>query len=59
MEELEELALEMQFIIRPYAENFLRVMSQKFELIVFTAGEQDVSVNKKIHLITGQPSSKR
>ena len=40
-EELEHLALEMVFNIRPYAEDFLAKMSQLYELVVFTAGEQD------------------
>lgn len=42
-EELENLALEMVFNIRPFAEDFLNTMAEEFELIVFTAGEQDVS----------------
>jgi len=42
-EELENLALEMVFNIRPFAEEFLNSMAQEFEIVVFTAGEQDVS----------------
>ena len=42
-EELENLALEMVFNIRPFAEEFLNTMARDFEIIIFTAGEQDVS----------------
>ena len=42
-EELENMALEMVFNIRPFAEEFLNTMAKEFEIIVFTAGEQDVS----------------
>lgn len=44
-EELENLALEMVFNIRPFAEEFLNTMAKEFELIIFTAGEQDVSIS--------------
>ena len=44
-EELENLALEMVFNIRPFAEEFLNKMAQDFEIIIFTAGEQDVSLS--------------
>ena len=37
------MALEMVFNIRPFAEDFLNTMARDFELIIFTAGEQDVS----------------
>ena len=43
-EEVENMALEMVFNIRPFAEEFLNIMSKQFELTVFTAGEQDVSI---------------
>ena len=43
-EELENMALEMVFNIRPFAEEFLNTMAKEFEIIVFTAGEQDVSL---------------
>ena len=33
----------MVFNIRPFAEEFLNNMCKYFEIIVFTAGEQDVS----------------
>lgn len=42
-EELENMALEMVFNIRPFAEEFLSTMAKEFEITVFTAGEQDVS----------------
>lgn len=41
--ELENLLYEMVFNIRPHAEEFLIAMAKEFELIIFTAGEQDVS----------------
>lgn len=44
-EELENLALEMVFNIRPFAEEFLNTMAKEFEIIIFTAGEQDVSAS--------------
>lgn len=31
----------MVFNIRPYAEEFLSTMAKDFEIVVFTAGEQD------------------
>jgi len=34
----------MVFNIRPFAEEFLNSMAKEFEIIIFTAGEQDVSV---------------
>lgn len=33
----------MVFNIRPFAEEFLNTMSRDFEIVIFTAGEQDVS----------------
>lgn len=39
--ELENLLYEMVFNIRPHAEEFLIAMAKEFELIIFTAGEQD------------------
>ena len=33
----------MVFNIRPFAEEFLNTMARDFEIIIFTAGEQDVS----------------
>ena len=38
-EEIENMALEMVFNIRPFAEEFLAIMSKQFEITVFTAGE--------------------
>lgn len=40
-EELENMALEMVFNIRPFAEEFLNTMARDFEIVIFTAGEQD------------------
>lgn len=40
----------MVFNIRPYAEEFLNTMSREFELVVFTAGEQDVSPYSKLSM---------
>lgn len=40
-EELENMALEMVFNIRPYAEEFLKALAVDFEIVIFTAGEQD------------------
>jgi len=31
----------MVFNIRPFAEEFLNTMANEFELVIFTAGEQD------------------
>lgn len=36
--------MEMVFNIRPFAEEFLNTMAKDFEIVVFTAGEQDVSI---------------
>ena len=38
----------MVFNIRPFAEEFLNTMANDFEIIIFTAGEQDVSICSKV-----------
>jgi TFIIF-interacting CTD phosphatase-like protein len=33
-----------QFLVRPFAHYFLKMMSKKYEIIIFTAAQKDVTI---------------